>query len=520
MPDQAIHPTRAELHSYGLGQLSPDKATAIEMHIRECEPCCETIANLSSNDTFVELLQEAEQLPADQIGDHEGVPIKPSSSSEDIPVPLAEHPRYEIVGLIGRGGMGNVYEARHRKMERTVALKVINREFVRKTEAVDRFHREAKTAAQLSHPNIVTAYDADNAGDYHFMVMEYVDGVDLSRIIKDRGALPVTEACKYIRQAATGLHYAYEQGMVHRDIKPHNLMVTADGTVKILDFGLASLAPEVVSDANAGEVLGELTTAGTVMGTPDYISPEQAEDARQADVRSDIYSLGATLYHLLSGRPPFDDGSVTQKLNSHAQVEPERLESLRDDIPVELSTIVTRMMAKDPEERFQTPAEVAAALESLLQAIEPPQKPSPHQIRPVRKRRRLLLLAAVVTLFIAALVAGVMQFFQMDIGTIRGTGKVVAIGPGTSQRAVELWISGDDGLLVQEGDDVRLHFEGWPAMRSDGAFGGEVMSVDLTDDTAGIFRILIKADGKESWPDPRYLRPGVRANCWIFTRSR
>ena len=442
MPEQAIHPTRAELHSYGLGQLSPDKATVIEMHISECEPCCETIADLSSNDTFVELLQEAEQLPADQIVDHDGVPTNPSSSSQDIPVPLAEHPRYEIVGLIGRGGMGNVYEARHRKMERTVALKVINREFVRKTEAVDRFHREVKTAAQLSHPNIVTAYDADNAGDYHFMVMEYVDGVDLSRIIRDRGALPVTEACKYIHQAAIGLQYAYEQGMVHRDIKPHNLMVTADGTVKILDFGLASLAPEVVSAAETGEVRSELTTAGAIMGSPDYISPEQAEDARQADVRSDIYSLGATLYHLLSGRPPFDDGSVMHKLKSHAQVEPERLESLRDDIPVELGTIVTRMMAKDPDERFQTPTEVAAALESLLQAIEPAQESPPRQIRPARKRSRLLLLTAVVTLFIAAFVAGVMFFLEMGNGTIR-----VAL----MDESLEATIQGEK-IKVEDGD--------------------------------------------------------------------
>ncbi len=175
-----------------------------------------------------------------------------SSSCQDIPAPLAEHPRYEILGLIGKGGMGDVYKARHRKMERTVALKVINRGLVRKAEAVDRFHREVKAAAQLSHPNIVTAYDADQAGDFHFMVMEYVDGVDLSQTVKDRGALPVAEACDYIRQAAIGLQHAHERGMVHRDIKPHNLMVTADGTVKILDFGLASLAPEAMSDADDG----------------------------------------------------------------------------------------------------------------------------------------------------------------------------------------------------------------------------------------------------------------------------
>ena len=275
--------------------------------------------------------------------------------------------------------MGDVYKARHRKMERTVALKVINRGLVRKAEAVDRFHREVKAAAQLSHPNIVTAYDADQAGDFHFMVMEYVDGVDLSQTVKDRGALPVAEACDYIRQTAIGLQHAHERGMVHRDIKPHNLMVTKDGTVKILDFGLASLAPESLSDADTGEARGDLTSAGAIMGTPDFISPEQAEDARQADIRSDIYSLGATLYYLLSGRVPFDDGSVMHKLKSHAQVEPAPLNSVRDDVPHELVAIASKMMAKDPDERYLTPREVADALESFLRTWQPGKSGPDHQ---------------------------------------------------------------------------------------------------------------------------------------------
>ncbi len=246
MEKLAAHPSREELSAYSLGQLPEERAVAIDSHISECEPCCETIVELSSEDTFAGLLQEAGRLPTDQTAHHESVTSKSSSNPDDIPPPLTEHPRYEVLGLIGKGGMGDVYKARHRKMERTVALKVINRGLVRKAEAIDRFHREVKAAAQLSHSNIVTAYDADQAGDFHFMVMEYVDGVDLSQTVKDRGALPVAEACDYIRQAAIGLQHAHERGMVHRDIKPHNLMVTADGTVKILDFGLASLAPEAI----------------------------------------------------------------------------------------------------------------------------------------------------------------------------------------------------------------------------------------------------------------------------------
>ena len=343
------------------------------------QPCCETIVELSSEDTFAGLLQEAGRLPTDQTADHDGAAAN-SASFDDIPQPLSEHPRYEILGLIGKGGMGDVYNARHRKMERTVALKVINRGLVQKAEAIDRFHREVKAAAQLSHPNIVTAYDADQAGDFHFMVMEFVDGVDLSQTVKKRGALPVAEACDYIRQAAIGLQHAHERGMVHRDIKPHNMMVTADGTVKILDFGLASLAPEALAEASSVEARGELTAAGAIMGTPDFISPEQADDARKADIRSDIYSLGATLYYLLSGRVPFDDGSVMQKLKSHAQVEPAPLNSVRDDVPEELVAIASRMMAKDPDERYLTPKEVAEALESFLRTWQPDEANSQGQL--------------------------------------------------------------------------------------------------------------------------------------------
>lgn len=380
MPEPTAHPSDEKLSDYNRGLLSLDEAVAIETHISDCAPCCETIVSLSSDDTFVGLLKEARQISIDQTLAHGGQVARPASFPGDVPPELAEHPRYEIVRLIGKGGMGDVYEATHRKMERRVALKVINRQLFQKAEAVNRFHREVKTAAQLSHPNIVTAFDADQADDCHFMVMEFVDGVDLSQIVKDEGALPVADACDHIRQAATGLQHAHERGMVHRDIKPHNLMVTADGIIKILDFGLASLAPEAIPGSDAVAASSHLTAAGAIMGTPDFISPEQAEDARSADIRSDIYSLGATLYFLLSGQVPFDDGSVMHKLKSHAQVEPKSLASLRDDVPEELVSIVSRMMAKDPDERYLTPNEVAQALESFLRTYRPDEAESPGHV--------------------------------------------------------------------------------------------------------------------------------------------
>jgi serine/threonine protein kinase len=271
------HPSREQLSAYNLGQLPPEEASTIESHIKECEPCCDTIISLTSDDTFVGLLKEARQLPVDPALDRDSGGAKPSSFHGDIPRELAEHPRYEIIRLIGKGGMGDVYQAIHRKMERRVALKVINRELFQKPEVVNRFHREVKTAAQLAHPNIVTSHDADQAGEFHFMVMEYVDGIDLAQVVKDQGALSIADACDYIRQAAMGLQYAHERGMVHRDIKPHNLMVTADGITKILDFGLASLTPEAAPSTEAVGARSDLTVAGVILGTPDFISPRASQ---------------------------------------------------------------------------------------------------------------------------------------------------------------------------------------------------------------------------------------------------
>ena len=418
MPEPSIHPSREDLAAYSLGHLPQEKYIAIDSHISECAPCCETIVDLSSEDTFVALLQDARALPADQTIVHDGPSAKVSSSSAAVPQQLAEHPRYEIVSLIGKGGMGDVYKARHRRMERTVALKVINRELVRRSEAVDRFHREVKTAAQLTHPNIVTAYDADQAGDYHFMVMEYVDGIDLSRTVKDRGALPIEDACDYIRQVAVGLQYAHERGMVHRDIKPHNLMVTTDGTVKILDFGLAALAPVAVADVETVQAHADLTAVGSLMGTPDFISPEQADDARRADIRSDIYSLGATLYFLLCGKLPFDDGSVMHKLNSHAHEQPQPLATLRNDIPASLAGVVSRMMAKNPEDRFQTPADVAAALQPFLATSTATSTTESHNVASTPRPRAMVAFVLTGTVIAAlamlALSDSVRNFFAND----------------------------------------------------------------------------------------------------------
>src|SRR5262249_5628293 len=257
----------------------------------------------------------------------------------------------------GSGGMGRVYKAEHRLMERLVALKVINRNLTDNAAAVERFRREVKTAAKLSHPNIVTAFDAEQVGDWHFLVMEYVEGHSLDRIVQARGRLPIADACDYMRQAALGLQHAWERGMVHRDIKPHNLMLTPQGLIKILDFGLARFLSE-------GKPITALTQFGVIMGTPDYIAPEQAQDSRTADIRADLYSLGCTFFYLLTGRVPFPEGSMLQKLMAQVTQEPTPLRVLREDAPTAVIAILARLMAKDPARRYQTPAEAAQALGS------------------------------------------------------------------------------------------------------------------------------------------------------------
>ncbi len=293
-------------------------------------------------------------------------PVTPSAPGEAVPADLRDHPRYRITRLVGQGGMGAVYEAEHLVMGRRVALKVIHPRYVSHPGAAERFRREVRSAARLHHPNIVTAFDAEQAGSTHFLVMEFVEGVTLAQLLKQRGPLPVAEACGYARQAALGLQCAHEQGMVHRDVKPDNLMLARDGTVKVLDFGLSRFGQ--AAEVAGGETLsaegeaGGLTQAGAVMGTPDYVAPEQAADAAAADVRADLYSLGCSLYQMLAGRVPFPEGGAVEKFLAHAEKTPAPLAKLRPGLPRGLAEVVARLMAKRPQDRYRTPAEAAAAL--------------------------------------------------------------------------------------------------------------------------------------------------------------
>jgi predicted Ser/Thr protein kinase len=272
---------------------------------------------------------------------------------------------YVVLDKLGEGGMGVVLKAQHRRMERLVAIKVLSSAAMKQTGAVDRFHREVKAAAKLSHPNIVTAYDASEHQGMHYLAMEYVEGKDLASVVKERGPLGVREAVDYIVQAARGLQYAHEQGIIHRDIKPGNLLLDKRGNVKILDMGLARVT-------GAEAALGgsdQLTTSGQVLGTCDYMSPEQAMDTHATDHRTDIYALGCSLYRLLTGNPLYRGETMMQILMAHRMNEIPSLCATRPEVPAELDACYQRMVAKEPGDRQATMAEVVAKLEAMLATL-------------------------------------------------------------------------------------------------------------------------------------------------------
>ena len=245
--------------------------------------------------------------------------------------------RYLLLEFLGQGGTGQVLKVLDQTEKRVVALKTIRPDLLAEPEIVQRFYREMEVMSSLAHPNIVRAHDAGPIGPVQVLVMEYVEGGDLGRLVRSAGPLPVAEALEYCRQAAVGLQYAHEQGLVHRDIKPANLLLTArfipersePALVKILDLGLARF-----QRTTADDLTNVITPPGAgLIGTPDYLAPEQAIDFHQADIRADIYSLGCTLYFLLAGRPPFPGGTLGEKLAKQIHAQPVPLEELRSDLP-------------------------------------------------------------------------------------------------------------------------------------------------------------------------------------------
>ena len=384
---QALHPTDQTLSSYGLGKLDDGSAESVNQHLESCPDCRRRVADLSP-DTFLGRLLDAKPRadsasPVVSATDglsmlHAGSAASPPPPDSTLPPGLADHPDYEILRELGRGGMGVVYLAQNLLMGRLEVLKVVGSHMISRPGVLDRFLREIRSAAKLHHHNIVAAYSALRVGESFVMAMEYVEGYDLATMVKAQGPLPVAHACNFVYQAALGLQHAHEQGMVHRDIKPANLIFTRVGKkpiVKVLDFGLAKVTSEGQADSG-------LTREGQMLGTPDYIAPEQIRDAQSADIRADIYSLGCTFYYLLTGGPPFGGDSLWDVYQAHFSMDAGPLNLMRPEVPVELAALVAKMMAKNPARRFQTPGEVAQALVPFFKpSASQPSRPSPEVSR-------------------------------------------------------------------------------------------------------------------------------------------
>ena len=273
--------------------------------------------------------------------------------------------KYKLLERVGIGGMGQVFLCEHMFMKRRVAVKVLPPAKAEQPAALGRFYREARAAGSLEHPNIVRTFDIDQDGSLHFIVMEYVDGSNLLDVVKKFGPLDVGRAVHYTRQVADGLDYAYRNGIIHRDVKPGNVLIDRAGTAKVLDLGLARFYRDQT------DLLTVKYDDKIVLGTADYVAPEQVANSHGVDVRADVYALGATLYFLLAGHPPFPSGTVSQKLLWHRTKDPTPICRVRPEVPAGLGAVLARMMAKDPTVRYQTPADVAAALLHWLPATVP-----------------------------------------------------------------------------------------------------------------------------------------------------
>jgi serine/threonine protein kinase len=384
------------------------------------------------------------------------------------PPPLGQIGVYELLAKLGEGGMGVVYKARHTRLEKLFALKLLGEKLDDSPGLRERFHREVLAAGKLNHPNIVQATDAGDHEGRPFLVMELLDGVDLARLVKEAGPLPLADACDAIRQAALGLEHARQAGLVHRDIKPSNMLRTKDGTVKVLDLGLARL--------RGGPENLEITLPGQVLGTADYMAPEQVVDGSSVDIRADIYSLGCTLYHLLAGEPPFaGPGCRTRdtKIQAHLGKPAPDVRAKRPEVPAPLADLVMRMLAKEPKERPQTPAEVAEELAVFAGQTAPPSRVDRRRL-PYRRGRRWLFAGAAI-LLLAAIAGGLALS-----GIARRPGKDKGELPSSSSSPASTSPPAGEPLRVQK-IDVNLFARRGDEAEPRGLIGHDAFAARLRD---------------------------------------
>ena len=376
--------TRQELKSFVLGHLPNEKTDEISSHLDQCDICEDTIVSMeNTSDDLVSLLhgKPNQRLASDQPvyennGEFQRALAKsydvftnpdPDRSNDSVASSFEYQPQrigdYEIIAALARGGMGSVYKARHVRLEKEVALKLLPERKMQNNEAIARFSREMKLIGQMSHPAMVSATDAGAQNGVHYLAMELVDGIDLGKLVRHCGPLSVADACELVRQAAIGIQYAHEQGVIHRDVKPSNLMLSNDLIVKVLDLGLATLG-------SLNGTVDELTTVGQLMGTLDYMAPEQCGNMQDVDARADIYGLGATLYKLLCGVAPYSSAqndTPLKKLKAMAISDPTPISDRTTKVPAPLATIIERCLSREPSDRFESAADLAQELASFCQ---------------------------------------------------------------------------------------------------------------------------------------------------------
>lgn len=372
--------------------------------------------------------------------------------------PVLRLGEYLLLDRIGEGGMGQVFRALHTRMDRVVAIKMLPQDALQSPEAVRRFEREVRAAARLEHPNIVTAYDAGEQDGRHFLVMQFVEGQDLSHLLREEGPLSAKQAIQIAVQTARGLEFAHRNGVVHRDIKPANLLIDENNTIRILDMGLARLNLPIEKESATME---GLTSTGMVMGTAAYMSPEQAEETHAADERSDIYSLGCTLFCLLTGQPPYKADSVVRTILAHRDQPIPSVRTLNDSVPEAVDTCLTSMLAKSPDDRPQTATELISRLEQLQKHLsagsdaedaalaQTALAASPRWVGGRRKRKALPLLVATV---------GVLLFGLLLL-KFRGRYGTVIVELQTSTRIADVRLDGNTVSFSPDGTDKRLRIE-------------------------------------------------------------
>ncbi|MEM7558007.1 MAG: serine/threonine-protein kinase [Planctomycetota bacterium] len=528
-------PSREQLRQFLEGSVDTEKGTEITAHIEQCSSCDEVLSSLESEQIDVlQILREGARTESlllepefEQLRDTFKIAqddTAPGFEEDEQLEPGKRLRDYRLIKKIGEGGMGTVYQAVHIHLAKPVAIKILPADKLQSRQSVSRFRQEMRAVGRVSHANVVSASDAGKIDGQHFLVMELVKGADLARIIQGQGTLSVADACEIVRQTAIGLQHAHDSGLIHRDVKPSNVMLATDGNVKLLDLGLAGLNKTELGSTSNVVVSNRLTSFGQIMGTLDYMAPEQVTASPDVDVRADVYALGATLFQLLTGKTPCGNRSqeTSRRIEAILNAPPADISDFRDDIPVELQALLLKMLAKHPAERPQAASDVASEIASFASGsnlvaladacqtsldipsadVEVTDDASflfSHTIAPEKEVTRCKPRTAIgfVGVFLA-LVAASVFFFVTHNGVVKVEvfdenvkvsvdGKFLEVDEDGSSKVTKLWANDDHKLVVSLGGK-ELITEDFEVRRGDEL----VFKVEFLEG-----KLLLQNDGKQ-----------------------